>query len=81
MARGNRGGAKRGGAAGRAPPRNNADEAIDDARAEIEDTTAVLDAGARLRVLANQQVLLQENCHLHWTKQKQTQTRQSKRRK
>jgi hypothetical protein len=47
MARGApRGGAKRGGAAGRAPPRNDADEAIDDARAEIEDTTAVLDAGA-----------------------------------
>ena len=46
-ARGARGGgAKRGGAAGRAPPRNDADEAIDDARAEIEDTTAVLDAGA-----------------------------------
>jgi hypothetical protein len=47
MARGApRGGAKRGGAAGRAPTRNDADEAIDDARAEIEDTTAVLDAGA-----------------------------------
>jgi hypothetical protein len=47
MARGAaRGGAKRGGAAGRAPPRNDADEAIDDVRAEIEDTTAVLDAGA-----------------------------------
>ena len=47
MARGAaRGGAKKGGAAGRAPPRNDADEAIDDARAEIDDTTAVLDAGA-----------------------------------
>jgi hypothetical protein len=49
MARGAaRVGAKRGGAAGRAPPRNDADEAMDhdDARAEIDDTTAELDAAA-----------------------------------
>ena len=45
MARGNRGGAKRGGAAGRAHAQNDADEAIADARAEIDDTTALLDAG------------------------------------
>ena len=45
MARGARGG-KRGGAAGRAHAQNDADEAIADAAAEIEDTTALLDAGA-----------------------------------
>ena len=36
---------KRGGGAGRAPAQNDADEAVSDARAEIEDTTALLDAG------------------------------------
>ncbi len=47
MARGApRGGAaKRGGAAGRAQAQNDADEAMADARAEIADTAAVLDAG------------------------------------
>ena len=37
---------KRGGAAGRAQAQNDADECIADAAAEIEDTTALLDAGA-----------------------------------
>jgi hypothetical protein len=48
MARGARGGGKRGAPAGRAPAtaHNDADEAMDDARAEIEDTSAALDAGA-----------------------------------
>ena len=48
MARTARGGAKRGATAGRAqaPAHNDADEAMEDARAEIDDTTAELDAGA-----------------------------------
>ena len=47
MARTGRGGAKRGATAGRAqaPAHNDADEAMEDARAEIDDTTAELDAG------------------------------------
>ena len=48
MAKTTRGGAKRGATAGRAqaPAHNDADEAMEDARAEIDDTTAELDAGA-----------------------------------
>jgi hypothetical protein len=46
MVRGGRGGAKRGVGACDAPAHNDADEAMEDARAEIADTTAELDAGA-----------------------------------